>query len=227
MKTSHFDVTKCLPYDIMHTLFEGVAPYHLNLLLGHIIDAKGYLTLQKLNHSLLTHCFGYSESDTKPSQIERDRSDRSKFRIRQSGKVKPGFNQLRLLLIYNLYTTNPASQMMTLVRLLPFVIGEFVDDDDDHWSRFLLLWDICCLSTAFEVTEADANQLAWLVEAYLECFTSLYSVPVIPKMHYLVHLPEQMLRYVHVHMYLHVSGDFMHAFWVQVWPFETYLVHEI
>ena len=27
IKAHHFDVTKCLPYDIMHTLFEGVAPY--------------------------------------------------------------------------------------------------------------------------------------------------------------------------------------------------------
>lgn len=85
---------------------------------------------------------------------------------------------------------------MTLVRLLPFVIGEFVAEDDDHWHCFLLLWDICCLSTAFEVTKADAAQLAWLVEAYLESFTSLYTVSVIPKMHFLVHLPEQMLRYV-------------------------------
>ena len=86
--------------------------------------------------------------------------------------------------------------MMTLVRLLHFVIGELVDDDDDHWSCFLLLWDICCLCTALEVTEADATQLAWLVETNLESFTSLYSVSVIPKMHYLVHLPQQLLRYV-------------------------------
>ena len=34
---------------------------------------------------------------------------------------------------------NPASQMMTLVQLLPFVIGELVPEDDDHWHCFLLL----------------------------------------------------------------------------------------
>lgn len=85
MKARHFDVTKCLPYDIMHTLFEGVVPYHLQLLFHHIIDGKGYLTLSQFNHSFSAHCFGYSELDTKPSQIERDRSDSTTYRIRQSG----------------------------------------------------------------------------------------------------------------------------------------------
>ena len=103
-------------------------------------------------------------------------------------------------LVFNLLSdTNPASRMMTLVRLLPFVIGEFVEGDDEHWSCFLLLWDICCLSTAFEVTKADATQLTWLIEVYLESFTSLYAVSVIPKMHFLIHLPEQILRYMYVH----------------------------
>ena len=27
----NFDVTKCLPFDIMHTVFEGMAVYHLTL----------------------------------------------------------------------------------------------------------------------------------------------------------------------------------------------------
>lgn len=85
MKAHHFDVTKCLPYDIMHTLFEGVVPYQLKLLLQNIINSKGYLTLQQLNQAFSVHCFGYSESDTKPSPIEQDRTDSSTFHIRQSG----------------------------------------------------------------------------------------------------------------------------------------------
>ena len=85
IKAHHFDVTKCLPYYIMHTLFEGVAPYHLKLLLQNIINGKGYLTLQQLNQAFSVHCFGYSESDTKPSLIEQDRADSSTFHIRQSG----------------------------------------------------------------------------------------------------------------------------------------------
>ena len=74
-----------------------------------------------------------------------------------------------------------ASQIMTLIRILPFMIGSYVERDDNHWECLLILWDICCIVSAFEVTEDDAAHLAWLIEIYLESFTSL-------------HLPQQMIR---------------------------------
>ena len=87
-----------------------------------------------------------------------------------------------------------ASQMMTLIRLLPFMIGGFVDEDD-HWNCFLLLWDISTMACAYSVTENDALQLAWVVEMYLESYKDLYGDSTItPKMHHLVHLPEQIMR---------------------------------
>lgn len=84
---------------------------------------------------------------------------------------------------------------MTLIRLLPFMIGSFIDDDDEHWQCFLLLWDICSLTTAFTVSKSDAKYLAWLVEMYLKTFKEQYDVTITPKLHYLVHLPQQMLMY--------------------------------
>ena len=60
----NFDVTKCLPFDIMHTVFEGVAIYHLNQLLN---DTRKWLSLTELNHD---HC-GYTECDTKLNKINR------------------------------------------------------------------------------------------------------------------------------------------------------------
>ena len=45
-----------------------------------------------------------------------------------------------------------------------------------------------------EVTETDALQLAWMVEVYLESFSKLYTATLAPKFHYLLHLPNQMLR---------------------------------
>ena len=38
----------------------------------------------------------------------------------------------------------------------------------------LLLWDICNMSLAFKITEEDAGHLLWLVEAFLELFSTLY-----------------------------------------------------
>ena len=66
------------------------------------------------------------------------------------------------------------------------------DEDDLHWECFLLLWNISSVTSAFEVTSDDITYLAWIVEVYLESFKQLYDVAFIPKLHYLVHLPEQM-----------------------------------
>ena len=74
------------------------------------------------------------------------------------------------------------------------MLGNFVDDDDDHWECFLLLCTISNLVCAFE---ADSIYLAWIIETYLESFRSIYpTVMIIPKMHYLVHLPDQIVKLV-------------------------------
>lgn len=84
--------------------------------------------------------------------------------------------------------------MMTLVRLLPFLVGKFIDDND-HWDCYLLLLSICDMVCSFEVHPEDPTKLAWLVQTYLEGFSSLYcpDYSITPKMHYLLHLPKQML----------------------------------
>ncbi len=80
----------------------------------------------------------------------------------------------------NIYTT------------VPFMLGNTVDENDEHWEAFLSLWDICCLIVTFTVTHELAVKLAWLVENYLESVVDLYGESIItPKMHHLVHSPEQ------------------------------------
>ena len=77
----------------------------------------------------------------------------------------------------NLYCI--ASQFKSLIRILPFAIGNYVEEFDEHWHCFLLLWDICNMALAFEVTEEDAGHLSWLVETFLESFSILYSgIPI-------------------------------------------------
>ena len=58
-----FDITKCLAFDVMHTLFERAN--HLNLLFHHLIDESHSLRLGELNHAISSHDYGYSEVDTK------------------------------------------------------------------------------------------------------------------------------------------------------------------
>lgn len=83
--------------------------------------------------------------------------------------------------------------MMTLVRLLPFILGHYVEEAEEHWDLFLLLWDICAVITVYTVTSGLSTKLAWMVERYLEGIVDLYgSKAITPKMHHLVHLQEQM-----------------------------------
>ena len=177
----------------MHTLFEGVASYHLNLLFHHLIDESHSLCLGELNHAISSHDYGYSEADTKPSPIHRESTATSDFKFKQSGTCVFLYMEyhwdrfVSVTVAYHLsctymYVPHTASQMMTLVRLLPLmIIGKFVEQDDDHWECFLLLWDICSMACAFEVTKEEAVHLMWLTEMYLEAFLNLYTTSVTPR----------------------------------------------
>ena len=78
-----FDLTKCLPYDVMHTVFEGVAATHLQALLPYLIEERKFFTLDQLNLLIRSHSYGYSEVQTKPSQIKKDDT----YHVKQSGKI--------------------------------------------------------------------------------------------------------------------------------------------
>ena len=54
----HFDITMCLPFDIMHSIFEGITVVHLNLLfcyLGSYFPEYPQANIRLLHELLLTH----------------------------------------------------------------------------------------------------------------------------------------------------------------------------
>lgn len=85
-----------------------------------------------------------------------------------------------------------ASQMWLLGRLLPLMVGKYVPEDDAHWKCYINLLRIVTLSTAMEVTQDTIALMTLLVEEYLTQYNELYPNSITPKLHYLVHLPEQM-----------------------------------
>jgi len=85
MQLPDFDITECLPFDIMHTIYKGVAGYHLIRLVHYLIDLCQYITLFQLNHAITTHHYGYSESDTKPNTINKDSTNEFGYKIKSSG----------------------------------------------------------------------------------------------------------------------------------------------
>ena len=84
--------------------------------------------------------------------------------------------------------------MTTLVKIFPLMVGRFVEEENEHWECFLMLWDICKIVLGHDFTESEAVHLEWMVETYLESFVELYGAEkMTPKTHHLVHLSLQIL----------------------------------
>lgn len=80
--------------------------------------------------------------------------------------------------------------MWTLGRLFPFMVGEYIPEDDEYWLNYLLMLQITDYLLAPEITEDEVAELKVLIEEHHLAFTQLYpEASVIPKMHYLVHMP--------------------------------------
>lgn len=90
-----------------------------------------------------------------------------------------------------------AAQMWCLGRFLPLLIGHLVPEDHLFWDNFLQLLTIMDYVFAPCTTADKADFVAMLVEDFLTDFKDLYPERrLIPKMHYMVHLPSFMKRYV-------------------------------
>ena len=115
-----------------------------------------------------------------------------------------------------------AAQMLLLAKLLPLAIGDRVPTDDDRWMNFLRMREIISYLFCPNVAEDDAAYLqVKLVDPKQDyCQTVMYQVfdlnhytsqalisdhhtefchiypgeSVIPKMHFMVHMPRLMLQ---------------------------------
>ena len=155
-----------LPHDAMHDILEGVAPLEVKLLLNHCIQ-NSLFTLQQYNSRLLNFNFGYSETD-KPVPI--------------LSRTLHSDNSLR----------SSASQMLMLVRILPFLVGDKIPEDSDHWLCFLLLRRIIDLILCPIMSNGLCSSLKLAIHEHHTKYVSLYGIGAyIPKMHFILHYPEQ------------------------------------
>ena len=163
---SYFSVVCALPHDIMHDLMEGVIPHEIKFLLNNCVT-DGLFELSQLNDRISAFDIGYTEVGDKPALIN------DGIKIRQS-----------------------ASQMWLLVRILPLLIGDLIPRDYAQWVCFLKLLKICDICTAPSVSPDIAAHLEVLIEEHHSLFSQLYgSNSIIPKMHFMVHYPSQILTF--------------------------------
>lgn len=98
--------------------------------------------------------------------------------------------------------TYEAAQMWTLGRFLPFAIGHMILEGDENWSNFLRLLEIMDILFSRRIRVDECGFLESLISDHHLCFRDLYpDVPITMKMHSMVHMPQNILKWV-VYTYL-------------------------
>lgn len=85
--------------------------------------------------------------------------------------------------------------MWFLEWVLPLVIGEYVPENDEHWRLYLQMMDIFDILFAPYTSDDYVAYVATLISDHYHDFCKLYPYSsVIPKMHFMVHMPRMMIK---------------------------------
>lgn len=86
--------------------------------------------------------------------------------------------------------------MWCFFRFLPIMIGDLVDKDLRNWDCFRKLWNIVQICMAPAIPGEDVAYLQILIQEHHTLFRELYpNASIIPKMHFLIHIPDDIHRY--------------------------------
>lgn len=128
-----------------------------------------FLQNNDYNKFLLNFNFGYSEND-KPVPV------------------------LSTVLTNDSPLKSSASQMITLLRNLPFIVENSIPEGDRHWICFLLLRKIFDMCMCPVLPQGASATLSMLIKEHHSLFVTLYGKEkYIPKMHFMVHYPMQII----------------------------------
>ena len=83
--------------------------------------------------------------------------------------------------------------MWCLARLLPLMIGEFIPEDDDRWSLYIMFLTIMDYILSPNINEDNIAYVRHLIKHHHTGFCELYPhCSLIPKQHYMIHFPDWM-----------------------------------
>lgn len=79
--------------------------------------------------------------------------------------------------------------------MLPFIIGDLIPEENNHWKNYLILHTIVGYAFAPETTKGIAGYLRDLIQQHHAKFKELYPErPLTPKFHHLIHLPQWIIE---------------------------------
>lgn len=175
----------------MHDVLEGVLQYETKLVLIHMTQTCHYLTIKHLNHLITSVNLGYMEASSRLTEISL-----SDDKLKQNGEVH-FFRHTLLKCYFLVQTTTQRLRCGYWVVFFPFWLANMFQKMTRTGAITFSFLDIVDIMFARRITEDTPGFLHHLIEEHHTNFTRLYpEYSVIPKMHFMVHVPRIMLRYV-------------------------------
>jgi hypothetical protein len=154
----------------MHILIEGVCKLELKLLLNEVINRK-LITLNDLNYKIKSSNYFFLDKNDIPPTIDDMHLKNGNFSL-------------------------SSGQMLVLFHNLPFILGFNLLNCNFYWQNFLRLLQIVNISLCFFYNDLTVISLQSLIYEYLFHFKKLHpEVEFTPKMHYMIHLPKQLVEF--------------------------------
>lgn len=161
---SYFHVTSGYPPDPLHDLLEGIVPLEIALCLAVFINKK-YFSLQELNHSIHQFPYKWADKTNSPQAVPLT------FALRKN----IGGN---------------AHENWCLLRILPFLIGDKVPEDDPVWEVLMTLKDIVELVMAPVHTDETLGYMDSKISEHRYRYLNVFPDEKLkPKHHFLEHYP--------------------------------------
>ena len=172
-KLTQFPVTQNVVQDPMHCLLKGVCGQEIALFLNRIIYDLTLVSLNWFNDRLQKFNYLGSDSANRPNDTEKDH-----------------------ITMPNMFLKQKASVILTLTYILPIITGELFNVVDPYYRNFLACMKITIAAFSPYADETMPGELEQLMYSYCSGFHKLYpTVSIKPKMHYMLHLRQQILQF--------------------------------
>ncbi|KAK0148560.1 putative nuclease HARBI1 [Merluccius polli] len=190
-RLAHFCVTSGYPPDVVHDLFEGIVPIELALCFGQLISKK-LLTLSDLNNHIKNFQYKWGDKKNRPHLVPLSFSSRKTI----------GGN---------------AHENWCLLRLLPFMIGHLIPEDEPAWKVILDLKDIVELVVATFHCEESVAYLEYKISEHRRRYKEVFPDQRIrPKHHFLEHYPEMIKLFGPIVKFWTMRFEAKHSYFKQV-----------
>jgi len=160
----YFHVVDGLPPDACHDLLEGIVPVEISLCLSYFVD-HGFISLSFLNTRI--KCFPYKDAD----------------KVNCPQPVADNFKSKRSI-------GGNMAENLTLIRLLPLLIGARILKGDPAWELLMELKDIVDLVLSPKLTDEALDVLQVKIGDHRQMVWSVFpKFTPTAKLHFLDHYP--------------------------------------